>query len=169
MENLLQIGIIVKPQGIRGELKVKPLTDDPARFTKLKSVLIDGTTYRVSSARVVLDAVFVLLSGVNDRNVAETFRGKFMCVERKDAVKLEEGRFFIVDVIGCTLKTDDGKVIGKVIDVTPARADVVTVDTGDKGIMRFPFLKDLCADVDILNKTMTVNGKRLAEVSCYEN
>ncbi len=169
MENLLQIGVIVKPQGIRGELKVKPLTDDPNRFTKLKNVLIDGTAYRVVSARVALDAVFVLLSGVNDRNVAEGFRGKFMCVDRKDAVIPEKGRYFIIDIIGCILKTDDGRVIGKITDVTPARADVLTVDCGERGIMRFPFLKDLNADVDIINKIMIVNGKRLEEVSCYEN
>ncbi|MBQ8197144.1 MAG: 16S rRNA processing protein RimM [Clostridia bacterium] len=169
MDSLLQIGIIVKPQGIKGELKVKPLTDDVSRFTTLKSVLIDGKSYRVLSARTGPDVAFISLFGVNDRNVAETLRGKGLFVERKDAVKIPKDRYFIVDIIGCTLKTDDGETIGKITDVTQARTDILTVDCGDRGIMRFPFLKDLNAVVDLKEKTMVVSAKRLKEVACYEN
>ena len=168
MQNLLQIGIIVKPQGIRGEVKVKPLTDDVSRFTTLKNVLIDGTSYRVTSARVGPDVAFVCLFGVNDRNVAETLRGKGMFVERKDAVKPAKDRYFIVDIIGCKLYADD-TLIGTITDVTSARTDILTVDCGKRGIMRFPFLKDLNAKVDVENKVMKVYAKRLEEVACYEN
>lgn len=169
MQDKIEIGLIVKPQGIKGQLKLKTLTDDSSRFSKLKNVFIDGVSYRVAEAKAFGDTAFLTLFGVNDRNTAETFRGKYVLVERKDAVVPKEGRYFIVDVLGCTLFTDDGEKIGTIIDITSAHTDVITVDCGEKGIMRFPFLKDLEAKVDIQNKTFTVKAKRLGEVSCYEN
>lgn len=165
----MKIGLIVKPQGIRGELKVMPLTDDVNRFKKLKSVIIDDAKYRVISARCGLDAAFVVLENVNDRNAAETFRGKFMCVPREDAVVPEKDRFFIVDIIGCRVETEDGDLVGIIKDVTSAKTDVITVDCGDKGIMRFPFLKDVLVKVDVINGIMLVKEKRLKEIACYED
>lgn len=169
MENTLKIGLIVKPQGIKGELKVQPLTDDITRFNKLKQTIIDGKTYRVTQVTIGGNVVFLSLFGVSDRNSAELFRGKFLCVDRADAIPLEEGKYFIVDIIGCALKTESGDLVGEVIDVTSARTDIFTVKTVDGKIMRFPFLKDLMVSVDIENKTITAKEKRLGEVSCYED
>ena len=168
LENL-KIGIIVKAQGIKGQVKVQPLTDDISRFSKLKETIIDGKTYRVLNAVIGGGMVFLTLSGITDRNTAETFRGKFLYVTRENAVPLEEGRYFIADIIGCDLITDQDQKVGKIIDVTPNRTDVITVQKLDGKIMRFPFLKDLVINVDILGQTMTVSAKRLAEVSVDEN
>ncbi len=169
MQEKIEIGLIVKPQGIKGQLKVKTLTDDVSRFSKLKNVFIDGVSYRVVESKAFGETAFITLFGVSDRNTAETFRGKYICVDRKDAVIPEEGRYFIVDILGCTVFSDSGEKIGKITDITSGRTDIITVDCGERGFMRFPFLKDLNAVVDIENKTFTVDGKRLAEVSCYEN
>ena len=169
MNQTLKIGLIVKPQGIKGEVKVQPLTDDINRFKNLKEVIIDQANYRVLSVSIGGGVVFMALSGITDRNTAEAFRGKFLCVKRENAVALEEGRYFIADVIGCKLITDDGKNLGEIIDVTSSRTDVITVKCADGKIMRFPFLKDLVVTVDIENKQFIVKSKRLGEVSCYEN
>ena len=168
MEETLKIGLIVKPQGVKGELKVQPLTDDISRYKKLKEVIIDGKTYRVLSTSIGGGVVFLALSGVTDRNVAETFRGKFLRVTRDNAIPLDEGRYFIVDIIGCKLMTEKSEV-GEIIEVTPARTDIFTVRCGDGVIMRFPFLKDMIISVDVANKIVSVKGKRLSEVACYEN
>lgn len=165
----LTIGVITKPQGIRGEVKVMPLTDDPNRFKKLKEVIIDGKTVKVISARVIPDAVLLLLDGVFDRNGAELLRGKEIKVERKNAVELKKGDYFIVDIIGMTLSTDDGEKIGEIIDVTKAKTDIITVKCVDGQILRFPFLKDLVKSVQTEEKSMIVYKKRLGEVSCYED
>ena len=168
MEQMLKIGVVVKPQGIKGELKVMPYTDDANRFKKLKQVVIDGTTYKVLGAKIGVDAVFLALDTVTDRNAAELFRGKSLFVPRKDAIVPKENSFFIVDIIGCKIVTETGKEVGVVKDVTSAKTDIFTVDCGGK-IMRFPFLKDLLVKVEIENKLITVVEKRLGEVACYED
>jgi 16S rRNA processing protein RimM len=84
-------------------------------------------------------------------------------------VPLEEGRYFIVDIIGCKVVTDDGEEIGVVRDVTSARTDIFTVDCVNGRVLRFPFLKDATVSVDVQEKVITLNGKRLKEISCYED
>ena len=168
-DSTLKIGLIVKPQGIRGELKVQPLTEDINRYKNLKEVIIDGKTYRVLNAVIGGGVVFIALSGITDRNTAETFRGKFLHVTRENALPLEEGRYFIVDIIGCTIKTDAGKFVGEVLDVTSARTDIFTVKCEGGKIMRFPFLKELIVSVDVDAKLIILKGERLKEVSCYED
>ncbi len=169
MQQTLKIGIIVKPQGIKGEVKIQPLTDDINRFNKLKEVIIDQKTYKVLKATIGGGVVFLSLSGITDRNTAETMRGKVLHVTRENAVPLEEGRYFIADIIGCVVKTDLGETIGEIIDVTSARTDIFTVKCESGRIMRFPFLKDLVQSVEIGEKLVTVSEKRLREVSCYED
>lgn len=169
MNETLKIGLIVKPQGIRGELKVQPLTDDINRFKQLKEVIIGEKTYRVTACIIGGGTVFLSLSGICDRNTAETFRGKFLRVTRENAIPLEEGRYFIVDVIGCNVVTNDEVVVGNVLDVFTARTDIFTVKCVDGRIMRFPFLKDAVLNVDVQNKTITVDKKRLSEIACYED
>lgn len=169
MEQTLKIGLIVKPQGIRGEVKVQPLTDDINRFNNLKEVIIDDKTYRVIKSVIGGGTVFLTLSGVSDRNTAETFRGKFLRVTRENALPLEEGRYFIVDIIGCHLFTDTGKEVGEITDVFSSRTDVFTVKCVDGKIMRFPFLNDTVIKVDVLNKSIIAKEKRLDEVACYED
>lgn len=169
MEETLKVGLIVKPQGVKGELKVQPLTDDINRFKKLKQVIIDGKNYKVTSATIGGGVVFLSLFGVNDRDFAETFRGKFLCVERKDAVPLEEGRYFIADLIGCAVIIEDGEKIGVIKDIFSSRTDVITVACDNGRIMRFPFLKDLVVSVDVYNKKFVVKRQRLSEVACYED
>ena len=169
MLDKLKVGLIVKPQGIKGEVKIQPLTDDINRFKNLKEVIIDDKNYRVLKAVIGGGTVFLTISGISDRNTAETFRGKFLYVTRENAVPLEEGRYFIADIIGCELLNDKGEKLGQITDVTPNRVDVITVKKIDGKIMRFPFLNDLVIDVDIINQKMTVLAKRLAEVSVDED
>ena len=169
MQETLKIGLIVKPQGIRGEVKVQPLTDDINRFKNLKEVLIDGKNYRVISSIIGGNVVFLAFSGVSDRNQAELLRSKYLCVTRENALPLEKGRYFIADSIGCSIITDDGCTVGEVTDVFSSRTDVFTVKCVDGQIMRFPFLLDTVKKVDIESKIITVNKKRLGEISCYED
>ena len=169
MEQTLKIGLIVKPQGIKGELKVQPLTDDINRFNNLKEVIIDDKTYRVEKSIIGGNTVFITLFGISDRNVAETFRGKFLSVTRENALPLKEGRYFIVDIVGCKVVTDEGIVVGEVTDVTSARTDIFTLKTADGKVCRFPFLKELIVKVDVENKNIVLKGKRLNEVTVYED
>lgn len=167
MKDNFLIGVVAKPQGIRGELKVIPYTDDVNRFNGLKNVLIDGKNFSVRNAKAVCGGAIILLDGINDRNSAELFRGKELFVKREDAIKPAKGRFFIEDLIGCKLFCGE-ETVGEITDVTVANTDYFTVST-DNGVMRFPFLNDVVLRVDVENGRIFVDEKRLKEVACYEN
>ena len=165
----LKVGIILKPQGIKGEVKVQPLTDNVERFKKLKKVYIDGVEYRVLSAKLADGFCIVQVSGVSSRDSAEFLRGKYIEVNREDADDLEEGRYFIADIIGCKVVFDDGRELGEVIDVTSAKTDIFTVKTISNKVVRFPFLLDLVLEVDVDKKVIVLQAKRYLEVCCYED
>ena len=166
MEDFLKIGLIVKPRGIKGEVKVEPLTDDAGRFNSLKTAIIDGKEIRVERA-TVSDGVYVKFFGINDRNAAELLRGKFILISRENAVHLKENSFFIADLIGSTVFTENGK-LGVLTDITSAKTDIFTVKTEDGGVLRFPFLKDLIVKIDVAKKEIVLKEKRLSEVGVYE-
>ncbi len=168
MIDTLKIGLIVKPQGVKGEVKIQPLTDDITRFKKLKTVLIDGKNFTVERVTLAGNTVFLAFAGITDRDVAESLRGKFISVERENAVKLPKDNYFIADIIGCNLYAEN-ELVGEVVDVFSSRTDVFTVKCNGGKIMRFPFLKDLLLSVDVENKKITVKAKRLGEVACYED
>ena len=169
MEQTLKIGIAVKPQGIRGEIKVRPLTDDPQRFRDLKEVIIDGVTHKVLNARVGGEDVFIALYGVSDRNAAEKFRGKFLLVNREDAVKTGNDRFFIADLIGARVVDECGVTYGVITDITEGKTDVIWLESESGEKSAFPFLKKVLVGVDVAAKTMTVDSARFSEVVCREN
>ena len=170
MVDKLVIGEVLKPQGILGALKVKPYVDDVNRFSALKRVFIGGREYKVVKTTIAADAVIVMLSGVADRNAAELFRGKFLEVEREDAAPLEEGRFYVVDVLGCDVVSEKGETFGKVTDIqSKSYADIYTLRAPDGREIMFPLLKDVLVKIDVEKGVVIVDGKRFSEVAVYEN
>ena len=169
MEDFLEIGEIVKPQGIKGEVKLRPYSEDFNRIKKIKKVYIDGIAYEVLSVKVAPDAVFILLSGVFSRNDAELLRGKKMLVKREDAPKLQKGNYYVVDVLDSTLYLSTGEEVGVVKDIIKGVQDVYVVQTkGGKNIL-FPLLNSLNYQINVEEKKMTVDEKRFKEVSLYED
>lgn len=81
MYDFITIGQIVKAVGIRGEIKIKPITDDPARFRRLKIVYIKSKPYKIESCRFDGDYVVFKLSGISDRNAAEELRNFFIEID----------------------------------------------------------------------------------------
>ncbi|MBR2384258.1 MAG: 16S rRNA processing protein RimM [Clostridia bacterium] len=169
MNKFLRIGLIVKPQGIRGEVKVLPLSDDSNRFRKLKEVFIDEKPYKVLNSRVVGNEVFVSISGFADRNSAELLRGKYMCVDRANAIEPSEGHYFIADIINSQLLDENEAVIGKIVDITQANTDIFTVQCNDGRVMRFPFLKKVVFKVDVEFGKVFAYKNKLEEVCVYED
>ena len=159
----------MKPQGIRGEVKILPLTDDVKRFESLEYMIVKGQAMPVLSLRIAEGYVYARLKGIDDRNIAETVRNEYVSVERKDAVKLEEGRHFIVDLIGSKIVVD-GKVLGVLVDVIQnTRTDVYEVKMENKKIAMFPIVDGLIEKTDTDSKIIEVNGKKLDEVIVYED
>lgn len=164
MHEYLTVATILKPQGIRGEVKVKALTDSAEDLTSLKKLYIDGAEYPVLSVRAQGDFAYMGLKGVADRNAAELLRGKDMLAERSDMPELPAGRYYIVDLIGCEVFGERGDFIGRVTEVTPAKTDVYTLDAGGKNLT-FVAADGVISEVDTASGRITVNEKRFREVS----
>ena len=160
----ITVAIILKPQGIRGEVKVKAMTDSADDLTAFKSVLIDGVAYSVLSVRAQGEFAYLGLKGIADRNAAELLRGKNIEVDRADMPDLPDGTYYIGDLIGCTVVNERGDILGTVEDVTPAKTDIFTLKTDSKTVM-FPAADGVIAEVDERGKKITVNSKRFKEVS----
>lgn len=160
----MTVAVILKPQGIRGELKVKAMTDTSEDLAAFKKVIIDGEEYSVLSLRAQGGYAYINLKGCADRDSAEFFRGKEIEVARADMPELPEGRYYITDLIGCEVVNERGETLGTVTDVTPAKTDIFTILRGEKSIM-FPAADGVITDVDAEGGKITVNGKRFKEVS----
>lgn len=161
----LVIGEVLKPQGIRGELKVKTYTDAPEDVKAFGTVYIEDKPYKILSFRVGNDgAAYMGLRGIPDRNAAELFRGKKLEGDRADAPELEEGQYYIVDVIGLSCETEEGEVLGIVKDVKNLSSDVYTIEKAGKQIL-FPAVKGVVKKVDLENQKLIVDKKIFDEIA----
>ena len=167
----ITVGEIVKAQGIRGEIKVKPLTNDIARFRKLRVLYVDEKPYKVLGLRLEREFAYVTLQGIEDRNAAECLRGKFLRIDRVNAVDLDDDEYFIADLLGCAVVTEAGEVLGEITDIAQnaGAADVITARTSEGKELRFPFLNRIVCRVDTVQKKFVVEKKRLNEVCVYDD
>lgn len=169
---MITVGQITKPQGVRGEVKVKPLTDDPSRFCVLKTAYVGDVPYKISAVRISGADVFIKFDGVDDRDRAEALRNKFIRVDRAAAVALEDGEFFIADLIGAKLVAaygNENRDLGVIRSIRSyGAADVFTVERSGGGEMSFAFIKALNARFDLSNGVLTVDGGALDCVAVYD-
>lgn len=164
MQKYLTVATILKPQGIRGEVKVMPFTDSAEDLKSFSKVIIDGTEYKVLACRAAGGYAYLTLRGVPDRNAAELLRGREVLVDRAEAPELPEDRVYIADVVGCMLVTEEGKELGEITDITPARTDIYTVKIGEREVM-FPSADGVIVEIDEDGGKVTVNEKRFKEVA----
>jgi 16S rRNA processing protein RimM len=168
MENKIEIGAVAKPQGIKGELKIRLFADGFDSVSKVSEVEINSIIYEVENLRYAGGEEAILkVKGVDDRNFAETLR-RYEVYASRSQIKLGKGRYFIADVIGCDLYLDSGKKIGSIKDIVSGNVDYYYLDTNE-GEAVFPLLSDLLISIDIENKKVTVKAKRFTEVVMYEN
>lgn len=169
MEEYIEIGEIVRAHGINGDLKIKKLTSDTERFKKLKLVYIEGKPYKIMQLRDAGDFVFLRFSGVTNRNEAEALKGKFISIDRVNAIDLQEGEYFIVDLIGSEIVTVNGEKLGVIKDISSfGSADVIEAE-GERGKFGFPFLNKLVFKIDIEAKLFIVKAEEFEKVVVYED
>ena len=173
MQDYLLIGEITKPQGVQGELKLRPITCDPARFEGMSYAFVeeDGSYRRVniSVRRVGADAIFFRMEGVNSRNDAEEMRGTLLYIDRAHAVELDEDSAFICDLIGLKGVLTDGNELGELIDVMQPGGNDVYVFKGKRGEVLVPALKSVVVKVDLEAGVMLLDSARMAEVAVYDD
>ena len=112
----IEAGEIVNTHGIRGEVKILPWTDTPEFLARFKALYIDGQPYRVQLSFVHKGCVIASLEGVGDVNAAMALKGRTVCFARRDA-RLPKGSFFLADIMGARVLTEDGSEIGTLVDI----------------------------------------------------
>ena len=172
MNKYLLIGEVLKPQGVKGDVKVRPITCDIFRFEDLDEVFFvkDGeySPIGVSLVRMDEDAVYLHFDGIDDRNQAETIRGNLLYVDRAHAVELEEDENFIVDLIGLKGVDDEGNEYGKLVDVMQPGGNDVYVFRDRRREVLVPALKTAVLKVDLEAGVMLMSAKRLREVAVFD-
>ncbi|SCP95448.1 16S rRNA processing protein RimM [Anaerobium acetethylicum] len=162
MEDLLQVGIISSTHGIRGEVKVYPTTDDVNRFKKLKKVILDTGKEKmeleIEGVKFFKQFAILKFKGIDNINDIEKYKGKSLLVTRTDAVKLEKDEYFVADIIGIAVFTDDGQEFGVLADVLETGAnDVYVIETKDKKEVLVPAIKECVLEVDVAGRRMKIH------------
>ncbi len=156
----LAIGRVLRPHGIRGELRVEILTDFPERVGELRYVYVGARhrRYRLQSVRPHRGALLIKLEGCDDRNAAELLRGALIQVALEDAVPLEEGEYYHFQLLGVQVETEAGEPLGEVSEVlsTPGANDVYVVH-GPRGEVLLPAIQDVVLELDVEAKRMVVH------------
>ncbi len=167
MKDKLIIGKIIKPQGIKGEVKLKILTDNPQIFLSLKDVFIDDKPKKVLSCSVRFGFAYLMLEGITSRNDAEKLRDKEVSILKSDFV-LEENTFLIEDILNCEVFDEKNNYIGKLVNIEKyGAADVWTIYADGRNY-QIPYINKIVKNVLINEKKIIFNRKNFNEAKICE-
>jgi len=151
--DLIRIGQVTAPHGVRGAVRVFPTTDFPERFVTLRQVLIEGSDRPVGVRfrGFVKTLVILELEGVTDRNQAEKLRGANLLVPRTEVHPLPDGYYYDFDLIGIDVVDPEGRLLGRVVEVdhnTPVH-DLYVVEVAPGKRYMVPAVRQFVKEVDL--------------------
>lgn len=158
LNNYTVVGQIINTRGIRGELKVLPLTSKNERFLELENVYIGDNLIpqKVSKVQITDRFIYIQFDGLNNINDVEKFKTYYIYVSDEDRVELEEGEYFISDIIGCKVYKTDETFVGEVVDLIENPANDVYVIKGEKEYL-IPQVSEFVKDIDIESKKIIID------------
>ena len=152
MEKYLRVGVIANTHGVRGEVKIYATTDDIRRFKKLKECFIDTGKEKipveVESCKFFKEMPILKFRSMDQMGDVEGFKGKDLLVNREHAVKLKKNEFFIVDLVGLSVESDEGMPVGILTDVLQTGANdvfVVKTEAGDEVLI--PYIEQCVPEI----------------------
>lgn len=162
MEKYLEIGQIVNTFGIKGQVKVNPFTDDIRRFDELKELYVEKKNelklFQIEKVNYSKNMVILKLKGIETPEEAESLRNSYLKINRKDVKKLPEGTYYIADLIGLDVYTDENKLLGKVDYIYNAGSSDIYVVKDEQGKeILLPAIKDVLKQVDLENGKIIVH------------
>lgn len=161
MTEEFQVGIITQTHGIRGEVKVFPTTDNTSRFKKLKEVTADTGKQRlllhVKSVKFFKQYVILAFDEYDNINQIEFLKGAKLLVDREHAVRLSRNEYYIADIIGLSVISDENENLGILKDVLQTGANDVYVVGDDSSEILIPAIKDCILNVDLENSVIKVH------------
>ena len=162
MTKYLEIGQIVNTFGIKGMVKIKPFTDDIRRFDKLEKVYIENKKgrkeFEIEEVKYHKNMVLMKLKGIDNPEDANLLRQSYLLVDRENEEPLEEGVYYIVDLLGLEVYTDENELLGNVEDIfnTGSNDIYVVKDELGKQIL-LPGIPDVIKKVDLENRRIIVH------------
>lgn len=162
MEKYLRVGVITSTHGVHGEVKVYPTTDDVRRFDYLKDVVLDTKKgymeLQVTGVKYFKNMVILRFKQFDNVDQVIPYKGMDLLVTRENAVPLEEGEYFIVDMVGCKIITDEGEDFGELVDVMQTGAnDVYVVKTHEGKEVLLPAIDECVLEKNIEKKVIKVH------------
>lgn len=150
------IGKISAPHGVRGEVRIVPLTDFPERFENLKTVFLeDDSKMELEYVKFSNKFIIAKFKNINSRNDIEIFNGKLLMLNRSDIPSLPEGEYYNFDIIGLEVIDDKGSKLGKITEVLKTGSNDVYVVEGKKQIL-VPALKKVVKEINLTDGFMKV-------------
>ncbi len=169
MEKYLMIGTVLKPQGIRGEIKIKSFAADTEMFRKWDAVYLNDSGFfspvSMKVSRIRDGFVYAVLDGCGDADTAEAFRGKDLYIDRENAARPGKNAVLIADLIGCTAEYDSGEPVGTLTDVLQHGSVDTWVFRTQTGTLMAPALLSVFPEVLPEKKKIIVCRERLEEVA----
>ncbi len=162
MEKYLEIGQIVNTFGIKGQVKIVPFTDDITRYDELKEIYVEKKNelklFQIEQVNYKKNMVILKLKGIETVEEAEKLRNCYLKIDREDAKELPKDTYFIVDLLGLDVYTDEGKLLGKVDDIYNAGSSDIYVVKDELGKqILLPAIKDVLKEVDLENQKIIVH------------
>ena len=162
MLDYFRVGVIANSHGVKGEVKVHPTTDDINRFKNLKTIYLDENgSYKelhINSVKYVKNMVVLGFEEFNNMNEILGLKGMDLYVDRENAIPLKEGEFYIADMIGADIVTEDGNHFGTLKDVLKTGAnDVYVINSDDGKEVLLPSIPECILDKDLENRVFKVH------------
>jgi len=159
----LVVGRVLRPHGIRGELRVEIVTGYPERLGQHADLYLAAPAhpeavrrYPAEAMRSHREIVLRKLGGCDDRNAADELRGMLVQVPIEEAVPLEEGEYYHFQIIGVQVETESGESLGRVVDVLETGAHDVYIVRGPRGEVLLPAVDELVLELDLESRRMVV-------------
>ncbi|MCC8024354.1 MAG: ribosome maturation factor RimM [Clostridium sp.] len=162
MEDMLRVGVISSTHGVKGEVKVFPTTDDAARFKELKEVILDTGKEQIpltiEQVKFFKKMVILKFKGYDNINDIEKYKSRNLLIPREKAVELGPDEYFITDLIGLKVITDQGEPLGVMKDVLETGAnDVYIVELENGKELMVPAIGDCILDINLEEQTMKIH------------
>jgi len=152
----ITIGQIVNAVGLKGEVKVYNYSDSQERYYDLHTVYLDDKPYEIEKVRFQQHLVILKFEGFDDRNAAESLKGKYLNITEADLRELPEGTYYIRDLIGVLVVLESGEVLGTLTNVLQNSAqDLYEIDVNGKKVL-LPAVNEFVLDVDLESRKVTV-------------
>ncbi|MCH7745746.1 MAG: 16S rRNA processing protein RimM [Chloroflexi bacterium] len=156
-QDMVIVGQIKGAWGLRGDLKIEVLTDNPERFSPGKALYLEGQLVQIERSRSIRGGILVKIDTVNDRTKAASLHGKIFSIPQQDIEPLPEGTYYHFQILDIAVWTEEGEYLGELKEILSTGSnDVYVVKDSDKKELLIPALEEVILDVSLADGKMTV-------------